>query len=126
MPLAKEMDLETKGVKDNQIFREGGDILFYRSHHCTVFSLRNVARCILMVMIIAAVSLSSFCLLKQMCSLKAENARLRGEHQRYLYLKEMIRAQVPEDRFIHNMPRSVSIIETDKVSIWVQCFDKCF
>ena len=80
---------------------------------------------ILMVMIIAAVSLSSFCLLKQMCSLKAENARLRGEHQRYLYLKEMIRAQVPEDRFIHNMPRSVSIIETDEVSILVQCFDKC-
>ena len=71
-----------------------------------------------MVIIIAAVSVSSFCLLKKMCSLKAENGKLRGEHQRYLYLKQMIRAQVPEDRFIHNMPRSVSVIDTDEVSIW--------
>ena len=70
-----------------------------------------------MVIVIAAVSVSSFCLLKKMCSLKEENARLRGEHQRYLYLKQMIRTQVPEDRFIHNMPRSVSVIETEEVSI---------
>jgi len=67
-----------------------------------------------MMMIMAAVSVSSFCLLKQMCSLKEENARLRGEHQRYLYLKQMIKAQVPEDMFIHNMPRSVSVIETEE------------
>ena len=71
-----------------------------------------------MVIVIAAISVSSFCLLKKMCSLKAENGKLRGEHQRYLYLKQMIRAQVPEDRFIHNMPRSVSVIETDDVNIW--------
>ena len=72
-----------------------------------------------MVMIICAVSLSCFCLLKQVCDLKAENARLRSEHQRYQYLKEVVRAQVPEDRFIHNVPRSVSIIETEEVPVYM-------
>jgi len=76
---------------------------------------RNVASCVLMVLIICTVSVSSFCLLKRMCDLKTENARLRAEHQRYQYLKEVIRAQVPEDRFIHNVPRSVSIIETEEI-----------
>ena len=78
-----------------------------------------MASCILMVMIICAVSLSCFCLLKQVCDLKAENARLRSEHQRYQYLKEVVRAQVPEDRFIHNVPRSVSIIETEEVPTYM-------
>ena len=102
MKSAKEMDLETKGVKVNQMFREGGDILFHSLASSASSPLsRSVARCLLMMMIMAAVSVSSFCLLKQMCSLKEENARLRGEHQRYLYLKQMIKAQVPEDMFIH-------------------------
>ena len=44
---------------------------------------------------------------------------MRSEHQRYQYLKEVVRAQVPEDRFIHNVPRSVSIIETEEVPVYM-------
>merc|ERR1711953_1403756 len=76
---------------------------------------RNLATCVLMVMVIFIVSLSSFCLLRRMCDLKAENRRLRAEHQRYEYLKQVVRARVPEDVFLHTVPRSVSIIEADPV-----------
>ena len=43
-----------------------------------------------------------YCTVLQVCALKEENLRLREEHQKNQYLKQIIKQSVPEEVFLTN------------------------
>merc|ERR1712038_89841 len=73
--------------------------------------LWNVA---LLTVSMVVVTLELVALLRKVCALKEENLRLRKEHQKNQYLKQIIKQSVPEEVFLtKGMQMNMVLMDTD-------------